>query len=43
MIVSALNSGCDYLLTEDMANGQTIDNKLTIVNIFLAANADKYL
>jgi predicted nucleic acid-binding protein len=43
MIVSALNSDCDYLLTEDMANGQTIDHKLTIVNIFLTTNAEKYL
>jgi predicted nucleic acid-binding protein len=34
MIVSALNSDCDYLLTEDLANGQIIGNKLTIVNIF---------
>jgi predicted nucleic acid-binding protein len=35
MIVSALNSGCDYLLTEDMADGQVIENKLNTVNIFL--------
>ncbi|MDR0609588.1 MAG: PIN domain-containing protein [Planctomycetaceae bacterium] len=43
MIVSALNSDCDYLLTEDMADGQTIEGKLTIVNIFLKANTEKYL
>jgi hypothetical protein len=30
MIVSALNSNCDYLLTEDMADGQIIENRLTI-------------
>jgi predicted nucleic acid-binding protein len=34
MIASALNSGCKYLLTEDMADGQIIDNKLTIINIY---------
>jgi predicted nucleic acid-binding protein len=43
MIVSALNSGCDYLLTEDMADGQMIENKLKIVNIFLKENMEKYL
>ncbi|MDR1147943.1 MAG: PIN domain-containing protein [Spirochaetaceae bacterium] len=43
MIVSALNSNCDYLLTEDLADGQIIENKLTIVNIFLKENVEKYL
>jgi predicted nucleic acid-binding protein len=43
MIASALNSGCDYLLTEDLADGQIIENKLTIINIFSKENADKYL
>jgi predicted nucleic acid-binding protein len=43
MIVSALNSNCDYLLTEDLVDGQIIDNKLTIVNIFMKENAEKYL
>ncbi|MDR2169008.1 MAG: PIN domain-containing protein [Planctomycetaceae bacterium] len=43
IIVSALNSKCDYLLTEDLANGQIIGNKLTIVNIFLKENIEKYL
>ena len=35
MIASALESGCNYLLTEDMADGQTINDSLTITNIFL--------
>jgi predicted nucleic acid-binding protein len=43
MVVSALNSNCDYLLTEDLADGQIIENKLTIVNIFLKENVEKYL
>jgi predicted nucleic acid-binding protein len=36
MLISALNSDCDYLLTEDLADGQVIENKLTVVNIFAA-------
>jgi predicted nucleic acid-binding protein len=43
MIVSALNANCDYLLTEDLADGQKIENKLTIVNIFSKENVEKYL
>jgi predicted nucleic acid-binding protein len=43
MVASALNSNCDYLLTEDLADGQIIENKLKIVNIFLKENAEKYL
>jgi predicted nucleic acid-binding protein len=43
MIASALKSSCDYLLTEDLADGQTIEGKLTIVNIFLNENIEKYL
>ena len=43
MVVSALNSNCDYLLTEDLADGQIIENKLTIINIFSKENAEKYL
>jgi predicted nucleic acid-binding protein len=42
MIVSALKSDCDYLLTEDMADGQTIEGKLLIVNIFSNENVEKY-
>jgi predicted nucleic acid-binding protein len=34
IIASALDGGCDYLLTEDMSDGQIIDGKLTIKNIF---------
>jgi hypothetical protein len=34
MIASALNSDCRYLITEDMADVQIIDNKLTIINIY---------
>jgi len=34
MIASARNSNCKYLITEDLADGQIIDNTLTIVNIF---------
>jgi predicted nucleic acid-binding protein len=43
MIVSALNSECDYLLTEDLADGQIIGNKLTIINIFRKENVERYL
>jgi predicted nucleic acid-binding protein len=43
MIVSALNSGCTYLLTEDLADGQIVENKLTIINIFIKENVEKYL
>ena len=34
MIASALESGCDILYTEDMNNGQIIENKLKIVDPF---------
>ena len=34
IIASAVESGCQYLLSEDMADGQQIENKLTIRNIF---------
>jgi predicted nucleic acid-binding protein len=43
MLVSALNSNCKYFITEDMSDGQIIDNKLTIVNIYLENNIRKYL
>jgi predicted nucleic acid-binding protein len=43
MIASALNSGCEYLLTEDLADGQVIEDRLTIVNIFVKENMRKYL
>jgi len=34
ILASALASGCRYLLTEDLCDGQIIENKLKIVNIF---------
>jgi predicted nucleic acid-binding protein len=34
MVSSALESDCEYLLTEDLSDGQIIDGKLTIKNIF---------
>lgn len=43
MIAMALNSNCEYLITEDMADGHIIDKKLTIVNIYSESNIKKYL
>jgi predicted nucleic acid-binding protein len=43
MLASALNYDCKYFITEDMAEGQIIDNKLTIVNIYSETNIKKYL
>jgi predicted nucleic acid-binding protein len=43
MIASALNLGCKYLITEDLADGQNIDNKLIIVNIYSERNVAMYL
>jgi len=34
IIASALEHNCLYLLTEDMAEGQVIDGRLTIQNVF---------
>jgi predicted nucleic acid-binding protein len=34
MVASALESGCEYLLSEDMADGQIIEGTLTVRNIF---------
>jgi len=34
IIASALESGCRYLLSEDMADGQVVDEHLVIKNIF---------
>jgi predicted nucleic acid-binding protein len=42
MIVSALSYDCKYLLTEDMNDGQTIDDRLKIVNIYAQENVLKY-
>ncbi|GMO44229.1 MAG: hypothetical protein Pg6C_06100 [Treponemataceae bacterium] len=43
MIVSALGSDCKYLITEDMAYGQIVENNLTIINIYEKENIEKYL
>ena len=34
ILASALESGCKKIFTEDMQNGQLIENSLTIVNIY---------
>ena len=34
MLASALSSGCKYLFSEDMSDGQIINQTLEIVNIF---------
>ena len=34
IIASALNLSCKYLITEDLADGQIIDDKLRIINIY---------
>jgi len=33
MLASALESGCKYLLSEDMADGHKVEGSLTIKNI----------
>jgi predicted nucleic acid-binding protein len=38
IIASALQSNCRYLITEDMADGQMINNTLEIVNIYSGDN-----
>ena len=35
MISSALERGCKYLISEDMADGQVIEGTLTIKNVFV--------
>jgi len=34
IVSSALESGCEYLFSEDLTDGQKIDDTLTIINIF---------
>jgi predicted nucleic acid-binding protein len=34
IVASALEHECQYLLSEDMADGQVIEGRLTIQNIF---------
>jgi predicted nucleic acid-binding protein len=36
MIAAVLENGCDYLLSEDMVDGQVIEGTLTVKNIFSA-------
>jgi predicted nucleic acid-binding protein len=38
IIASALESKCEFLLTEDMNHGQIIEKQLTIRNIFMCNN-----
>jgi predicted nucleic acid-binding protein len=38
IIASALNSDCKYLFTEDLSDGQIIDEKLKIINIYAQNN-----
>jgi predicted nucleic acid-binding protein len=39
IIASALEGNCQYLLSEDMADGQIIEGRLTIQNIFAVKNS----
>jgi predicted nucleic acid-binding protein len=39
IIASALEGNCRYLLSEDMADGQVIEGRLTIQNIFAHENS----
>jgi predicted nucleic acid-binding protein len=39
IIASALEGNCRYLLSEDMADGQVIEGRLTIKNIFAHENS----
>jgi len=41
IISSALSSNCKYLLTEDLTDGQIINDKLTIINI-LKSNSHQF-
>ena len=34
IITAALESGCNYILSEDMSGGQIIENQLEIINIY---------
>jgi len=43
MLASALSSDCKYFITEDLADGQVIDDKLIIVNIYSEENAARFL
>ncbi|MDR2542319.1 MAG: PIN domain-containing protein [Treponema sp.] len=43
IIASAISSDCKYLITEDLADGQILDDKLKIINIYSEDNVKKYL
>ena len=43
IIASALNADCKYLITEDLSDGQIINEKLRIINIYSENNVKKYL
>ena len=34
IFTTAVLSGCDYILSEDLQDGQIIENKIEIVNVF---------
>ncbi len=34
IIATAMDAGCDTLYSEDMQDGQLIDNRLTVINPF---------
>lgn len=36
IVASALESGCNILYTEDLQHGQVVENRLTVINPFLA-------
>jgi predicted nucleic acid-binding protein len=38
IIASALENGCEYLFTEDLQDGQLINSKLKIIDIFKPAD-----
>jgi predicted nucleic acid-binding protein len=41
MIVSALKSDCKYFISEDMNDGQIIENKLTIKDAYRETTKNK--
>lgn len=43
MIASALDSDCRFLIIEDLSDGQVIDKKLTIINMYSEQNIKIYL
>jgi predicted nucleic acid-binding protein len=43
IIATALNSGCKLLYTEDLAHGQKLEKKLSIINPFASPSTGKSL